>query len=228
MMPPNTPREHHSLAAPMPQPSRTLKAGFWVCIIIGIAVVLRRAFTLQRPVATGGPSQLLQLDAFFQTRAVLTRVHIFTALLFVCLLPFMFWNRTRNLQIVRVLFYVLGVAVCFSAFGMSAHPVGGAVEGAAILFYNSLFFVSLVASYRAWRTGREPNSLRWTLRATAVSLGIATTRPVMGLFFATSRLTHWTPELFFGPAFWIGFSINSLVMEVWLRKQPRFSKRSLT
>ena len=59
------------------------------------------------------------------------------------------------------------------------------------------------------------------LRAIAILLGIATTRPVMGVFFATSGLTHLTPEQFFGMAFWIGFSINTLVMELWLRTQGK-------
>jgi hypothetical protein len=59
------------------------------------------------------------------------------------------------------------------------------------------------------------------LRSIAVLLGIATTRPVMGVFFATSRVTHLTPQQFFGIAFWIGFSINTLVMELWLRTQGR-------
>jgi hypothetical protein len=39
----------------------------------------------------------------------------------------------------------------------------------------------------------------------------------MGIFFATSRLTRLTPQQFFGIAFWIGFSINWLVVEFWLR-----------
>jgi len=42
----------------------------------------------------------------------------------------------------------------------------------------------------------------------------------MGVFFATSRLTHWTSQQFFGPAFWIGFSINVIVMELWLARHP--------
>ena len=59
------------------------------------------------------------------------------------------------------------------------------------------------------------------LRAIAILLGIATTRPVMGVFFATSRLTHLTPQQFFGIAFWIGFSLNTIVMELWLRTRAR-------
>ncbi len=54
--------------------------------------------------------------------------------------------------------------------------------------------------------------MRWMLRAVAILLGIATTRPVMGVFFATSRLTHLEPAQFFGIAFWIGFSINTIAI----------------
>ena len=59
------------------------------------------------------------------------------------------------------------------------------------------------------------------LRAIAILLGIATTRPVMGVFFATSRLTHLTPAQFFGIAFWIGFSLNTVLIELWLRTRGR-------
>jgi hypothetical protein len=55
------------------------------------------------------------------------------------------------------------------------------------------------------------------LRAIGILLGIATTRPVMGVFFATSRLTHLESSQFFGWAFWIGFSINAVVVEWYLR-----------
>lgn len=202
----------------LPRVPTALRAGFWLCIVIAIAVVLRRVLALRRPLAANAPPDLLKLDAFFKTHAVLTYVHIFAALVFVCVLPFVFWSRTRASTMVRVVFYTVGTIVGFSAFGMVVHPVGGEIEVAAVIFYNGLFLVSLAVSCLAWRMGQTENSLRWTLRATAVSLGIATTRPVMGIFFATSRLTHWTPEQFFGPAFWIGFSINTLVMELWLRK----------
>ena len=43
----------------------------------------------------------------------------------------------------------------------------------------------------------------------------------MGVFFATSRLTHWQPSQFFGYAFWIGFSINVLVFEIYVRRKER-------
>jgi hypothetical protein len=46
----------------------------------------------------------------------------------------------------------------------------------------------------------------------------------MGIFFATSRLTHLEPRQFFGIAFWIGFSINTIAVELWLHAGRRQSR----
>jgi hypothetical protein len=43
-----------------------------------------------------------------------------------------------------------------------------------------------------------------------VMLGIATTRPIVGVFFAFRRLS---PHEFFGIAFWLGFTITLLAAE---------------
>ena len=102
-----------------------------------------------------------------------------------------------------------------TAYAMSDYSIGGWVERSAVLLFNSLFLFSL---FRAWQLRRLPVlSLRWITRAIAILLGIATTRPVMGMFFATSSITHLSPKQFFGIAFWIGFSINTLIAELWLR-----------
>jgi hypothetical protein len=201
-----------------PETPLGLRIGFWVCISIGVAVVVRRVFALRDPVGSGGPPDLARLDAWFQTHAVLTYAHIFVALAFLCLLPLIFWDRTRRSAMVQSAYYGLGATVALTAYAMSAYSVGGWVERAAVLFFNTLFLVTLGFSLHARRTGMVWEERRWTLRSTAIVLGIATTRPVMGVFFATSRLTHWTPQQFFGPAFWIGFAINVIAMESWLRE----------
>jgi len=197
---------------------RTMKAGFWVCIVIAIAVVIRRLVALQQPASTGRPPELARLDAFFLSHAGLTYVHILTALAFVCLLPFLFWSRTRHSSVLKTIFFPLGTVVGLTAYGMNLQTVGGWVERTAVLFFDTFFLFSMAQSYRAWRAGSATKERRWTLRAVAILLGIATTRPVMGVFFATTTMTHWTPQQFFGFAFWIGFSINTLTMELWLRK----------
>ncbi|HSU59278.1 MAG TPA: hypothetical protein VLI55_08200, partial [Bryobacteraceae bacterium] len=69
--------------------------------------------------------------------------------------------------------------------------------------------------------GDAQRKREWTTRAVGILLGIATTRPVMGIFFATSARTHLGPHQFFGIAFWIGFSINVAIIELWLRSRRR-------
>jgi hypothetical protein len=194
-----------------------LKIGFWFCMVIAVAVVIRRVIALSTPPSPNAPPQLAGLDAYFTAHATLTYVHILCALAFVLLLPLLFWRRTRNSVTLQRAIFPLGVLVGVTAYAMSAHAVGGWLERAAVLFFNTLF---LFALYRAWAYARgndRPQQQRWMLRSIAILLGIATTRPVMGVFFATSPITHLTPQQFFGIAFWIGFSLNTVVMELWLR-----------
>lgn len=206
-------------AAIQPDISVGLRIGFWVCIFIGVAMVARRIFALQRvPGSSNAPPAMARLDAWFQTHASLTYIHILTAFVFLCVLPLIFWARTRRSTFIRRTHYCLGAAVTLTAYAMSTYSVGGWVERSAVLLFNTLFAVELGMSLRSWRAARIAEERLWTLRSTATVLGIATSRPVMGIFFATSRATLWTPPQFFGPAIWIGFSINVIAMEIWLRQ----------
>jgi hypothetical protein len=160
---------------------------------------------------------LVELDAAFASHAVLTLAHILPALVFVLLTPFIYLRRFAGAAWPKRLLFPIGLVVGVTAYAMSKYSVGGWVERSAVLFFNSLFLFSLL---RAWQLRRDTVvSLRWITRAIAVLLGIATTRPVMGIFFATSRVTHLSPRQFFGIAFWIGFSVNTLIVELWLRSQ---------
>lgn len=204
--------------AALPRVPLGFRAGFWASILIGVAIIVRRFFALEgHSGSSTAPPELARLDAWFQMHAALTYAHILTALVFLFLLPFVFWRRTRSSALAHRAYYALGGLVALTAYAMSTYSVGGWIERSAVLIFNTLFAIELALSYRAWRTASIANERRWTLRSTVTVLGIATTRPVMGIFFATSRLTHWTPSQFFGPAFWIGFSINVIVMEIWLR-----------
>jgi hypothetical protein len=194
-----------------------LKVGFWICVVIAVAVVLRRVTVLVHP-TQGGSSPTAALDAVFASHATLTFAHILPAMAFVLLTPFVLLRRGGGAWAER-LFFPLGAWVGLTAYAMSTHPVGGWVERSAVLLFNSLFLFSLARAFVAARRGESIEKMRWMLRAVAILLGIATTRPVMGVFFATSRLTHLEPGQFFGIAFWIGFSINTIAMELWLRSR---------
>jgi hypothetical protein len=193
-----------------------LRAGFWICIVIAVAVVVRRVIALATPPSSSAPAQLAILDAAFASHAALTLAHILPALVFVLLAPVALAKTAKYSSQAQSLLFPLGAIVGITAYAMSMFAVGGWVERSAVLFFNTLFLVSL------WRSFAKRNDLaekrRWLLRAIVILLGIATTRPVMGVFFATSRLTHLEPRQFFGIAFWIGFSINTIAGEFWLRR----------
>jgi hypothetical protein len=192
------------------------RIGFWVCTAIAVAVVIRRLFALALPPRSAAP-QLAALDSFFASHAALTLAHIIPALAFVLVAPFVVFRVSTRAWAGRLI-YPLGAVVGLTAYAMSVDSVGGWIERSAVLFFNNLFLVSLFRAYQ-FRRQDDPRERPWLLRAIVVLLGIATTRPVMGVFFATSRLTHLTPHQFFGIAFWIGFSINTLAFELWIRSR---------
>ena len=194
------------------------RVGFWACIVISVAVVIRRVFALVYPPQSPVP-QLAALDEVFASQTTLTLAHILPALAFVLISPFFVLRRSVNSAWPEYLLFPLGAVVGITAYAMSVHSVGGWVERSAVLLFNTLFLFSLFLAY--WhRTRREFLLMRrWMIRAIGILLGIATTRPVMGIFFATSRLTHLEPKQFFGIAFWIGFTVNTLLVEFWLHRK---------
>lgn len=201
-----------------------LRIGFWMCIVISVAVVIRRVVALASP-SQSGPPQMAGLDQAFASHTALTLAHILPALAFVLIIPFAILRRFSHLAWPERLLFPLGAVVGLTAYAMTAHnSIGGWTERSAVLFYDSLFLFSLG---RAWLYKRHEHPIqerRWLMRSVVILLGIATTRPVMAVFFATSRSTHLMPQQFFGIAFWVGFSINWIVIEIWLRSNRRSLK----
>jgi hypothetical protein len=196
-----------------------LLAGFWLCVVIAIAVVVRRLVELIHP-SHGRPVQMASLDATFASHAALTVMHIVPAAIFVLASAAILLRRAGG-EWLEQIFFPFGAVTGATAYAMSYWAVGGWVERSAVLVFNTWFLFSLGRAY--WfRLSDEPSRKRdWMTRAVGVLLGIATTRPVMGVFFATSSRTHLGPSQFFGIAFWIGFSINASVIELWLRSKRR-------
>jgi hypothetical protein len=195
--------------------------GFWICIAISVAVVLRRIYALVAP-SHSAPPQLAALDNIFASHAALTLAHILPALLFVLLVPVIVFRQLSQLAWAERAFYLLGGVTGLTAYAMSAFPIGGWTERSAVLLFDTFFLLSLALAWIHRHRGDIALERWWQLRAIAILLGIATTRPVMGIFFATARLTHLVPQQFFGIAFWIGFSINVIVFELWIHcRSPR-------
>jgi uncharacterized membrane protein len=203
----------------------------WIAVsvlaAIGIAAATRRALVLFRPGIFGGKyPPAAALDAGFAKHAALTLVHIIPGALFFLLAPLQFvpsirakhlrWHRWLG-RILVISGLVIGVSALVMSFTMN---IGGANETAATTLFGTLFLFCLIKAYRHIRRKEVAQHREWMIRAFAIALGVAATRPVVGMFFAFRRLT---PHEFFGIAFWIGFTITFFAAEAWIdytRERP--------
>jgi uncharacterized membrane protein len=211
-----------------PSPQRDSRRWVWIAVIlltlIGLAAATRRAVVLIHPASTpaAAPNTVpknpaAQLDGSFLEHKLRTFAHIAPATLYLLLLPFQFIRRIRTEHPRfhrwngRIL-VVLGIVVAFSALALSrTNSIGGVNEMAATTLYALLLLWFLIAGYRSARRRNFTTHRQWMLRAYGVTLGIATTRPIVGIFFATRKLS---PHEFFGTAFWLGFTLTLIAAEV--------------
>ncbi len=101
--------------------------------------------------------------------------------------------------------------------------IGGANETAATTLFAILFLFALGKAFVAIRKGKIALHREWMIRGFAIGLAVTFVRPIVGVFFATSRITHLTPHDFFGTAFWLGFTIQTIAAEVWINYSRRLS-----
>jgi uncharacterized membrane protein len=207
--------------------SRTKLPFLWAGVIflalVGIASVVHRAWFLRELLTTGHRPSADPIVAGFAQHPFLTLVHIVPGALFMLLGPLQFVNgiRQRRPALHRWMgrtFLVCSVVIGISALVMGLiMPIGGANESAAIAVFGSLFLFALWRAYRHIRRREFARHREWMIRGFAIGLAVATIRPIVGIFFATSRLTHLTPHEFFGTAFWLGFSLQTMAAEVYIR-----------
>lgn len=212
------------IIAAAPPASRLVWSVFLLLCAIAAAVAVRRIAVLVVPPVLQRAPAFAALDMSFASRKVLTLFHIVPALLFVVLLPAWFSRTVRNRvdahRTITYALFFLGTIIGATAIPLAMHPTGGLNEAAAAILYDALFLFSLIRAWVLFRSGEWALHRTWMMRAVAVLLGIATTRPVMGVFFATESVTHLQPQQFFGTAFWIGFTTTYIAGEAYLRSHP--------
>jgi uncharacterized membrane protein len=198
-------------------------------VFIGVAAVTRRTLVLFWPGQFSGKSSpAAGLDAGFARHMALTLVHILPGALFLVLAPLQFVPsiRQKHLQVHRWMGRVLlvsGLIIGATALVMSYKMnIGGPNETAATTLYGIVFLFCLIKAYRHIRRKEVARHREWMIRAYGVGLGVATTRPIVGMFFAFRKLT---PHEFFGIAFWLGFTITFLAAEAWIDYTRQLSGR---
>ena len=200
---------------------RLVWLGVIFLVVIGVTAVTRRTLVLLEPTQFGArlSNPAAALDTGFGKHTALTLIHILPSGLFLMLVPFQFAGtvRQKHLQLHRwmgrclvVLGLIIGVSALVMTYKMN---IGGANETAATTLFGILFLICLVKAYIHIRRKEVARHREWMIRMYGVGLGVATTRPIVGMFFAFRRLT---PHEFFGIAFWLGFTITFLVAEAWV------------
>lgn len=211
------------------RPNRTLGRLLWIAVIflafIGLAVATRRTIVLLRPGALSSPKNpAADLDAHFASERALVLTHILPAMLFMVLGPLQFVRslRSRYPQIHRwsgriflAASAVVGISGLKLAFGKT---IGGLDEKAAITLFGTFFLIALAKAL--WHALRREfaQHREWMIRGYAIGLAVATIRPIMGTFFAAALMSGHKPQPaeFFGTAFWIGFTLQTIAAEIWI------------
>jgi uncharacterized membrane protein len=203
--------------------SRLMWMGVIVLGVIGVAAVTRRTLVLFWPAQFAGRNSpaaaAAALDLGFAKHLALTMVHILPGAIFVVLAPLQFVPgiRAKYLNLHRWMGRVLvvtGLVIGVTALVMSyTMNIGGPNETAATTLFAILFLFSLTKAYRHIRRKEVARHREWMMRAFAIALGVATTRPIVGMFLAFRKVS---PHEFFGIAFWLGFTVTFFVAEVWI------------
>ncbi len=210
--------------------TRLLWVLVYILSVIGIAMVIRRTLTIaglipsfSPPVRTAGGMATPAgpaFDAAFSQHPVMTFVHMLPGLLFLLLGPLQFMPRirARHLRFHRrsgrvyiITSYIVGISALCMPFILS--PIGGVNEAAASTLFGIFFLIAISKAWRHILKKRIALHREWMIRAYAIGLAIATVRPIMALFFAFSGLP---PQVFFGTAFWLGFTLHLMAAEAWI------------
>lgn len=209
---------------------RAIVRGIWTATIflafIGIAVVALRTIVLFLPAhATNPHNPAATLDTHFTDHRALTLIHILPGLLFMLLGPLQFLPSLRAKHPTfhrwsgRV-FLVSAAVIGATGITLALRPtIGGLDEKSAILLFGSFFLFALATALWHAMHHQFAQHREWMIRGFGVGLAIAGIRPIMGAFFAAAVIQHHTPQPqhFFGTAFWIGFILEAIVAELWIR-----------
>lgn len=217
------------------EPSRRMTRVLWVTVVllalVGVGVAARRTVVLVRPGEMNArKSPATALDGHFAKERALTLLHVLPGIVFMILGPLQFVRRLRTKypathrwsgRVFLTASAVIGVTgLAMAAMG----TIGGRDEKAAIFIFGSFFLMALGKAL--WHGMRHEfvKHREWMIRGYAVGLAVATIRPIMGGFFAAAAMHGQTPEpsRFFGTAFWIGFTAQTLVAEIWVRWTHRY------
>jgi uncharacterized membrane protein YozB (DUF420 family) len=147
-------------------------------------------------------------------------LHMIPGLIFLTLAPLQFITQIRQGHIAfhRGMGRVMATCGIFS--GLMALPIafmlpafGGIGTRAVGVFFGIIFLFSLVRAVQCIRRKEIASHREWMIRAFSLATGAASVRIFMGLLHLVTGLGI---EALTATSFWLGFSVNLLVAEIWI------------
>lgn len=192
--------------------------------LVSLLVLVLIAFAFKRSMDTFGGQVH---DGVFELRYVehpwISALHMFSGIAFICLAPLQFMSsvRLKRLSLHRRLGRILVVMALISGvYGIAASfalpAFGGLASETAGLFFGPLFIFAIIRAFFYARAREIKAHQRWMIRAFALGLAVGTQRVLLILLMV---FTSSDFEQSFGPALWLGFSLNLLIAEAWISKR---------
>ncbi|NSL85964.1 DUF2306 domain-containing protein [Chitinophaga sp. Mgbs1] len=206
--------------------ARLLRVLSFLLAAIGLVMVIRRVLVVSGSLASFNPSGGKPFDHGFTENPLLTFIHILPGAIFMLLGPLQFIPRLRSRfpafhrtsgRIFIISAYITGISAVMMPFVML--PIGGINEAAASILFGCWFLLALSMAWYHILHQHTGLHREWMIRAFATGLAVSTVRPIIALFFGFSGLP---PQVFFGTAFWIGFTLHLIIAEGWIN----FSRRA--
>jgi uncharacterized membrane protein YozB (DUF420 family) len=161
-----------------------------------------------------------KLEVRYAEYAWLGLLHMIPGLIFVTLAPLQFITRIRQGHIAFHRGMGRVIATCGIVSGLMALPIafmlpafGGIGTQAAGVFFGIIFLFSLVRAVQCIRRKEIASHREWMIRAFSLATGAATVRIFFGLLILITGLDF---EAVTATSFWLGFSVNLLVAEIWI------------
>jgi uncharacterized membrane protein len=191
----------------------------WIAVALSVLILLvsasiRLTETRRQP----PPNDAFAIRYVQHQRIAL--LHIIPGLVFLTLGPLQFIRRIRQRRIELQLGLGRVLATVAAISGLSAlilnfrlPAFGGIGTQSATVLFGTIFLFSLGKAIRHIRRKEVSLHREWMIRTFALALGVASIRVFLGVLMA---LSHYSFEQVFGTSFWLGFSVNLVVAEVWI------------
>jgi uncharacterized membrane protein len=202
----------------------------WLLGSLAILSGLFRTYLTMNSIVTGvmpeDPS-----DAHYVKNAALTLLHVVPGTMFLMLGPLQFiadirkyWPKLHRWS--GYVFIVSGITFAVTALviNFSFPPFGGQFKSLAVIIFSILELIVLGVALQAVRQRNFMKHRAWMMRAFAIGLAISTMR----LFFIPAYLLFGVPnDLTVALGMWIGFLVNTLIVELTLWRERKRGKQTL-